>query len=135
MPVPRGWELRLRDLCEERPGLPRGGHGRFWPVPAAPRPVTAEPLSPAGGASGETNSRKGKTLERRGMRTKSVRNGSVSTEAEGGGGALGAQAETPLRPVGRPQWGRGKVWGGKSGRAGLLWTDRNLYSPSPVPPG
>jgi len=42
----RGWQCGCR-VCEES----QGGHSQFWPFPAAPQPGTAQPLSPAGGAS------------------------------------------------------------------------------------
>lgn len=84
-------------------GLPRARHGRFQPLPAAPRQGRAEPLSQAGGASGKAGLRKGKTLP--GGEGKSAR------DSPGQGGP-GRGREEPLQA---PSTDSPAAVGGRSG--------------------
>ena len=81
-------------------GPPCARHRQFQPVPADPPQGTAEPVSQAGGTSGETHLRKGKMLHS----SKGKKYGKQPCEPQGqrrrrGGGAPGAGAEGPRQPV------------------------------------
>jgi len=73
-------------LWEESAGLPRAGHSRSQPAPAAPPQGTAEPLSQDGGAGGGTGLGKGQRRPRQSRRKPRREQQQRQPEAGGGGG-------------------------------------------------
>lgn len=93
-------------LCEERPGLPRAGHGRFQPAPLASPQGSSGPSSHSGGTLGKLFNKGGKRKEEKTKRGRNSRgNGMVRRRGDAPGAGADSQSVRPPCTVGRSRCG------------------------------